>query len=157
MDNTLKKWINRDRIIGILCILAGFSGFLYTILGDFSEGAGIGAHLLPQLSFLVILATGVSLIIDRRESFQPKGDIVSVTSSSVMIFSVIGLVYFLCVLYIGLVVSTFLYSCGMFSLLTVNPRKNWKPIVIPGAIITLFIWIIFTRVLSIVLPNPILF
>jgi len=155
--SSLKNLVTRDHIIGLVFLVLGIAGLLYTVLGEFSEGAGIGAHLLPRLSFLVILATGLSLLIDRGKGYQPKGDLAAVSIRSVLMFTGLGLIYFLFVLKIGLIVSTVLYSCSMFSLLTVKPLKNWKQIIFPSAMVTVVIWFAFTRVLSIVLPNPLLF
>jgi len=148
---------NRDHIIGLVFLILGVAGLLYTIFGEFSEGAGIGAHLLPRLSFLIVLAAGISLLLDKGESYQPQGDLAAVSVQSVLLFIGMGFIYFFLVLRLGLIVSTLLYSLGVFSLLTVDPLKHWKQIVLPGIFITLLIWIAFTRVLSIILPDPLLF
>jgi hypothetical protein len=155
--SSLQNLITRDRIIGLIFLVLGFLGLLYTVFGEFSEGAGIGAHLLPRLSFLIILAAGISLLLDKGESYQPQGDLATVSVQSVLLFVGMGLIYFLLVRRLGLIVSTLLYSLGVFSLLTVDPFKHWKQIVLPGIFITLLVWIAFTRVLSIVLPDPLLF
>jgi hypothetical protein len=147
----------RDHIIGLVFLILGVAGFLYTVFGEFSEGAGLGAHLLPRLSFLIIVAAGISLLLDKGQGFQPRGDLEAVNVPSVLIFIGMGLIYFLLVLRLGLIVSTLLYSWGLFSLLTVEPLKHWKQVVLPGIFITLLIWIMFTRVLSIILPDPLLF
>lgn len=153
----LKDRIHRDSITGLVFLLLGIAGLLYTIFGEFSEGAGIGAHLLPRLSFILILVAGLTLILDRRKGFEPEGDLATVNVLSVLLFTGLGLIYFLLVLKIGLIVSTVLYSSTMFSLLTVKTLKHWKQIIFPSALITVVIWFVFTRVLSIILPDPLFF
>ena len=153
----LRSFISRDRIIGLVLLLLGIAGLLHTIFGEFSEGAGIGAALLPRLAFIIILAAGISFVVDRGKGYQPQGDLLTINVKSVLLFISLGLIYFILVPKIGLIVSTALYSCLMFSLLTVKPLKHWKQIIFPSAIITVLIWFVFTQLLSIVLPKPLLF
>ena len=152
----VNKHLSRDLITGLIIVLLGIIGFLYTLFSEWGGGLK-GAKLLPQICFLVLLLMGISLLAVKGEGEQPKGVLALMNVHSVLLFTGSGTLYFLFVLKIGLIVATVIYTVGIFSLLTVNPLKQWKKIIIPSAVITLITWILFAKIIVIILPNPLLF
>ena len=152
-----RSFFGRERIVGIVFVGLGLGGLLQTIFGAYSAGAGVGAHLLPRIAFLIVLGAGVFLLADPRPGAAPQGQMAAVGITSVLVFTGAGFLHFLAVLRIGLVVSTLLYSLFMFALLTSRPLKNWKQVVVPSIVITALVWGGFTWLLPLVLPRPLLF
>ena len=97
------------------------------------------------------------MLVEKGESDQPSVLLTHVGIRSVLLLTVLGSLYFLLILKIGLIVATVIYTLVIFILLTVNPIKNWKQIIIPSAIVTLIIWVLFKKFIELILPIPLLF
>ena len=156
-NNRQKKHITRDRMTGLILTFLSIIGFFYVLWADWGNGPGLGAKLFPKISYLIILIMGISLIIERGEGEEPEGTVALVSIKSTMIFIGLGTLYFLIVLKIGLIVATAIYSIGIFTLLSINPIKQWRQIIIASGVVTVIVWILFSRFITLVLPTPILF
>jgi len=125
--------------------------------GEWGRNIGLGAKFMPQIYFFIILITGILLLIRKGEGEKPQGILIFVNIRSVLLFTGVGILYFLFILKVGLVISTVIYALSLYSLLTINPLKNWKQIVISSTIVTMIVWVLFDIVIHIVLPIPLLF
>lgn len=112
---------------------------------------------MPQIYFFIILITGILLLSRKGEDEKPQGILIFVNIRSVLLFIGIGILYFLFILKVGLVIFTVIYTLSLYSLLTINPLKNWKQIVISSTIVTIIVWALFDIVINIVLPVSLLF
>lgn len=155
---TIKKYLTYDRISGLFLIILSIIGLLHIVLsGEWGRNIGLGAKFMPQIYFFIILITGILLLIRKGEGEKPQGILIFVNIRSVLLFTGVGILYFLFILKVGLVISTVIYALSLYSLLTINPLKNWKQIVISSTIVTIIVWVLFDIVIHIVLPIPLLF
>ena len=154
----IKKYVTRDHITGLILSILGIAGLLHTIFGrEWSRVAGVGTKLFPQISFSVVLIMGIAMLAEKGKGDQPKGTLSLLGVRSVLLFTLLGILYFLLILKIGLIVATVIYTFTVFSILTVNPLKRWKQIIFPSAIVTLIIWVLFNWLIELILPIPLLF
>jgi len=152
------KNITQDRIVGLVLIILSISGLLYTIFSSsWGSNVGMGAKALPQIYFTLLFLTGISIFLKKRSDEQQNEEINSVIIQSVIIFTFLGVFYFIAILVIGLVIATILYSIIIYCLLTVKPLKNWKIILISVSLGTLIIWGLFSKIIRITLPQPLIF
>ncbi len=155
---TIKKYLTYDRISGLFLIILSIIGLLHIVFsGEWGRNIGLGAKFMPQIYFFIILITGILLLIRKGEGEKPQGILIFVNIRSVLLFTGVGILYFLFILKVGLVISTVIYALSLYSLLTINPLKNWKQIVISSTIVTIIVWALFGIVIHIVLPTPLLF
>lgn len=155
---TIKKYLTYDRISGLFLIILSIIGLLHIgFSGEWGRNIGLGAKFMPQIYFFIILITGILLLIRKGESEKPQGILIFVNIRSVLLFTGVGILYFLFILKVGLVISTVIYALSLYSLLTINPLKNWKQIVISSTIVTIIVWVLFDIIIHIVLPIPLLF
>jgi len=155
---TIKKYLTYDRISGLFLIILSIIGLLHIVFsGEWGRNIGLGAKFMPQIYFFIILITGILLLIRKGEGEKPQGILIFVNIRSVLLFTGVGILYFLFILKVGLVISTVIYTLSLYGLLTINPLKNWKQIVISSTIVTIIVWVLFDIVIHIVLPIPLLF
>jgi len=155
---TIKKYLTYDRISGLFLIILSIIGLLHIVFsGEWGRNIGLGAKFMPQIYFFIILITGILLLIRKGEGEKPQGILIFVNIRSVLLFTGVGILYFLFILKVGLIISTVIYALSLYSLLTINPLKNWKQIVISSTIVTMIVWVLFDIVIHIVLPIPLLF
>jgi len=155
---TIKKYLTYDRISGLFLIILSIIGLLHIVFsGEWGRNIGLGAKFMPQIYFFIILITGILLLIRKGEGEKPQGILIFVNIRSVLLFTGVGILYFLFILKVGLIISTVIYALSLYSLLTINPLKNWKQIVISSTIVTMIVWVLFDIVINIVLPIPLLF
>jgi hypothetical protein len=155
---TIKKYLTYDRISGLFLIILSIIGLLHIVFsGEWGRNIGLGAKFMPQIYFFIILITGILLLIRKGEGEKPQGILIFVNIRSVLLFTGVGILYFLFILKVGLVISTVIYALSLYSLLTINPLKDWKQIVISSTIVTMIVWVLFDIVIHIVLPIPLLF
>lgn len=155
---TIKKYLTYDRISGLFLIILSIIGLLHIVLSrEWGRNIGLGAKFMPLIYFFIILITGILLLIRKGEGEKPQGILIFINIRSVLLFTGVGILYFLFILKVGLVISTVIYALSLYSLLTINPLKNWKQIVISSTIVTVIVWVLFDIVIHIVLPIPLLF
>ena len=155
---TIKKYLTYDRISGLFLIILSIIGLLHIVFSrEWGRNIGLGAKFMPQIYFFIILITGILLLIRKGEGEKPQGILIFVNIRSVLLFTGVGILYFLIILKVGLIISTVIYTLSLYSLLTINPLKNWKQIVISSTIVTIIVWALFGIVIQIVLPIPLLF
>jgi len=155
---TIKKYLTYDRISGLFLIILSIIGLLHIVFSrEWGRNIGLGAKFMPQIYFFIILITGILLLIRKGEGEKPQGILIFINIRSVLLFTGVGILYFLIILKVGLIISTVIYTLSLYSLLTINPLKNWKQIVISSTIVTIIVWALFGIVIHIVLPIPLLF
>lgn len=154
----IKKYLTYDRISGLFLIILSIIGLLHIVFSrEWGRNIGLGAKFMPQIYFFIILITGILLLIRKGEGEKPQGILIFINIRSVLLFTGVGILYFLIILKVGLIISTVIYTLSLYSLLTINPLKNWKQIVISSTIVTIIVWALFGIVIHIVLPIPLLF
>jgi hypothetical protein len=144
-----KLMIKRDNITGIVLFVLGLIGFINTLIGEFSGGEGIGAHFFPQITFvLMMLSSGIMVF---EKSDELKKDYIAVTPLPVGIFLALGALYFVLLLRWGLIVSTLIYLIGSYGLLTPQPHKHIRVVLIPTAIVLVIIYVLFRLIVGLVI------
>lgn len=151
----LKGYYSAERLIGIVFIVLGIIGIYDTLYGDWSSGPGFGTTFFPQLAFALLLVIGVTFQFYFRDNKTKVIDWTDIKTIVLLIGT--GAVYFQLVRVLGLVTSSFLYCSMLIAFLTHEPRKNIKSIVIPGLVGTIIIWLLFTQLVSLILPRALLF
>jgi hypothetical protein len=156
MTKTDGNWLMKgDRPFGVILLLIGIGGILHTIYGDWGLGAGEQAKMFPRAIYISIIALGIGFLVDKASEKEDKLPAVGLVTTA--IFTGVGALFFILVYNLGVAVSIFIYTTAMFALLTVNPLKYWKQIVIPAICITIVLWIVFTRFMPVIVPRPLLF
>ena len=145
----IEPMIKRDNITGIVLFALGFIGFINTVAGEFSGGAGVGAHFFPQMTFILLMLSSGMMVFEKSDAL--KKDYIAVTPLPVGIFLLTGALYFLLLLRLGLSAATLIYLIGLYSLLTPRPLKNYKVVLIPSFIVLAVILVLFTWIVEIVI------
>lgn len=154
----MKAVVSRDTVIALLLVAVGAIGLLDTIFGEWRRGPGGGPKLFPQVCYIIFIASGLMLMIESRlkknldDTLTNQNFIVPAT-----IFFGAGSLYFYLVLHLGLVTTTLLYSAVMFSLLSSDPRKARVYTILASLFVAALIWLLFARIIQLILPNPLLF
>ena len=151
----LRGYYSAERALGIVFILIGIIGLYDTVYGDWRSGPGYGTTFFPQLTFFLLIGIGGAFQFYFRKNKDKVVDWNDVKTIVLLIGT--GALYFILVRRLGLIVSSFLYCTALIALLTSKPGKNVKSIVIPGLIGTVIIWLLFTKLVDLVLPRALLF
>ncbi|MFW5712179.1 MAG: tripartite tricarboxylate transporter TctB family protein [Spirochaetota bacterium] len=151
----LKNYYSVERMIGIIMMLIAIVGLFDTFFGDWSSGPGYGTTFFPQLAFILLFGMGLSFQFYFKENKTKLIDWLDVKTIVLLIGT--GAIYFQLVRTIGLITSSFLYCSFLIAMLTKEPLKNIKSVLIPGLIGTIIIWLLFTQLVSLVLPRTLLF
>jgi hypothetical protein len=151
----LKNYYSVERIIGIIMMLIAIIGLYDTVFGDWSSGPGYGTTFFPQLAFLLLFGMGLSFQFYFKDNKTKLIDWLDVKTILLLIGT--GAIYFKLVRTLGLITSSFLYCSFLIAVLTNKPLKNMKSVLIPGLIGTVIIWLLFTKLVSLVLPRTLLF
>jgi len=151
----LKGYYSAERAIGIVFVFVGIIGLFDTVFGDWKSGPGYGTTFFPQLAFVLLISIGVAFQFYFRENKTKVIDWSDIKTIVLLIGT--GAVYFQMVRRLGLITSSFLYCSTLVFLLTSKQARSFKSIVVPGLIGTLIIWLLFTQLVSLILPRPLLF
>jgi len=152
---SLKGYYSAERAFGIIFILLGIAGLYDTLYGDWSSGPGYGTTFFPQLTFILLILIGLIFQFYFRENKTKIIDWMDLKTIVLLICT--GAVYFQLVRRLGLITSSFLYCTALIAMLTSKPAGNIRKIVIPGLIGTIIIWLLFTKLVVLILPRPLLF
>lgn len=157
MKELVTKWLrSADHVIGLVFVGIGVVGLYDTVFGNWvTAGPGYGATFFPQLSFILLIVVGVLFQVFLNGSITKVVTLGDLKALVVLLGS--GVAYFQLVRTLGLVTSTFLYSCALVGLLSVKPAKHLKAVVGTGLIATTIVWLLFTRLVDLPLPRPLLF
>ena len=150
--------VSRDTIIAVLLIGLGTLGLLDTVFGEWRRGPGGGPKLFAQLCYVIFIGSGAMLLIEGRL----KKDISDVATDQklrmpAVVFFAAGSLYFYLVLNIGLIASTFVYTVTMFTILNPSNSKNLVRTLLISLVVIALIWLLFTQVINLILPDPLLF
>lgn len=151
----LKSYYSVERLIGIIMMLIAIIGLYDTFFGDWSSGPGYGTTFFPQLAFVLLFGMGFSFQFYFKDNKAKVIDWLDIKTILLLIGT--GVIYFQLVRSLGLISSSFLYCSFLIAVLTHKPLKNIKSVLIPGLIGTIIIWLLFTRLVSLVLPRTLLF
>jgi hypothetical protein len=147
--------LNYDLFLSGFITFIGLAGLVYLHFEELSMGAGIGAKLFPQLSLLVMLIFGVLMVVDaldvKHAVAYPEINILSIA-----IFVSLSILYTLFLTRIGIITATFLFLLVSFSILAPKGAASLKSSIIYSAFLTFLIWIIFVRIVGIILPQGLL-
>jgi len=152
---SIKEYYSAERAFGIIFILLGIAGLYDTMYGDWSSGPGYGTTFFPQLTFILLIIIGIVFQFYFRENKTRIIDWMDLKTIVMLICT--GAVYFQLVRRIGLITSSFLYCSALIAMLTSSPARNMKKIVLPGLIGTIIIWLLFTKLVVLILPRALLF
>ncbi|MBA7564425.1 hypothetical protein ES695_19865 [Candidatus Atribacteria bacterium 1244-E10-H5-B2] len=147
--------LNYDLFLSGFITFIGLAGLVYLHFEELSMGAGIGAKLFPQLSLLIMFIFGVLMVVDalgvKHAVAYPEINILSIA-----LFVTLSILYVLFLTRIGIITATFLFLLVSFSILAPEGKASLKSSIIYSAFLTFFIWIIFVRIIGIILPQGLL-
>jgi len=147
--------LNYDLFLSGFITFIGLAGLVYLHFEELSMGAGIGAKLFPQLSLLIMFVFGVSMVVDtlgvKHAVAYPEINILSIA-----LFGTLSILYVLFLTRIGIITATFLFLLVSFSILAPKGVASLKSSIIYSAFLTFLIWIIFVRIVGIILPQGLL-
>lgn len=154
----IHRYITSDRVLALVYVIFGLIGYLDTVYGTWRAGPGFGAKFFPQITFLALLICGIIMMFIGGKDGGKPSEIISLNELKALVILVgMGVLYFIIVRSLGLVVSSLLYFLTVFSIFTVQPLRNYKMILIPALISTAVVWLLFTQLVQLLLPNPLLF
>ena|SRR6056297_3424459 len=151
----LKEYYSVERAIGLIMMLIAVIGLYDTFFGDWRSGPGYGTTFFPQLSFILLFGMGLAFQFNFKDNKTKLIDWLDVKTVLLLIGT--GAIYFQLIRSLGLITSSFLYCSFLVAVLTNKPLKNVKSVLIPGLIGTIIIWLLFTKLVSLVLPRTLLF
>ena len=147
--------LNYDLFLSGFITFIGLAGLVYLHFEELSMGAGIGAKLFPQLSLLIMFIFGVLEAINalgaKHEEVYPE-----ITILSIALFGTLSILYVLFLTRIGIITATFLYLLVSFNILAPKGVASLKSSIIYSAFLTFLIWIMFVRIVDIILPQGLL-
>ncbi len=154
----LYRYITSDRVLAFVFVIFGLMGYFDTVFGEWRAGPGFGAKFFPQITFLALLICGIIMMFIGSKDAGKASEIISLNELKALLILVgMGVLYFIVVRSLGLVVSSLLYFLTVFTIFTVQPLRNYKMILIPAIISTAVVWLLFTQLVQLLLPNPLLF
>lgn len=147
--------LNYDLFLSGFITFIGLAGLVYLHFEELSMGAGIGAKLFPQLSLLIMFIFGVLMVVDAL-NVKHAGAYPEINILSIALFVTLSILYTLFLTRIGIITATFLFLFFSFSILAPKGVASLKSSIIYSVFLTFLIWIIFVRIVGIILPQCLL-
>ena len=150
----MNKFLNRDRIIALVCM--AFSGWIFYESGNFpkSEWDAIGPSLYPRFLAAVIGIASVIMFLTRKSTgdttentvphFIPFFYIVGVSAAYIAVLNILGFI-----------ISTMLFLLAMVLYFEPSEMKvRVRKAVVYSVVFSLFLYFFFGKLLGVLLPNP---
>ncbi len=152
MKETTRKFLrNNDLAEGSLFLIVSVLGIVFSIKSHQAMDMEwkLSPYLFPLVISLILFALSISLLIEgRNKVYSEKKD--DTHWKAIFLYVAICFVYYLVISYIGFVVSTIIFLVVVFRLLGV---KKWWLIALLSVVATLSIYILFARMLHVMLPQ----
>jgi hypothetical protein len=147
--------LNYDLFLSFFITFIGLAGLVYLHFQELSRGAGIGAKIFPQLSLLSMFIFGLLMLV---ETLGVKHAVAypEVNLLSIVLFMTMSILTVLFLTRIGIISASFLFLLVSFSILAPTEGASLKSSIIYSAFLTFLIWVIFVRIMNIILPQCLL-
>jgi len=154
------KPVNKSNFwLGIAMIALSMAGMGHTYLGDWTKKAGEAAKFFPRCIYIGLFIAGAVLAAQEvlhRIPKEPKS-LQDVKWHDPVVYALAGAIFFLTVYYIGPMVGIFLYILGMMLVFAVEPKRDLLKIVLATIGCSVGIYLLFTKVIVLVIPGSLLF
>ena len=154
------KPINKSNFwLGISMIALSLAGMGHTYLGAWTKSAGEAAKFFPRSIYIVLFIAGAVLAVQEllhRIPEEPKS-LQDVKWHDPIVYVLAGALFFLTVYYIGPMVGIFLYIFIMMFVFSLNPKRDLLKIIIATVCCSIGIYLLFTKVIALVVPGSLLF
>lgn len=154
------KPVNKSNFwLGITMIALSLAGMGHTYLGDWSKKAGEAAKFFPRCIYIGLFIAGAALAVQEvlhRIPLEPKS-LQDVKWHDPIIYALAGALFILTVYYIGPMVGIFLYILIMMFVFSLDPKQDWLKIVLATVGCSIGIYLLFTKVIALVIPGSLLF
>ncbi|TSB48457.1 tripartite tricarboxylate transporter TctB family protein [Alkalicoccobacillus porphyridii] len=150
--------VSQERVMGIVVAVLGLLMFLNTLTMSFMMLADDpGPTLLPRVVSIALVLCGVGLIFYKSEGTKRVTFTLTKNSRRMVVSFISLVVYALLFNVVGYIISTFLFLSFLTWYLTHNKSKAtiWKSL-LNGLIVTAVIYIVFSRLLDVILPAGLL-
>lgn len=140
-------------------IALSMAGMGHTYLGDWTKKAGEAAKFFPRCIYIGLFIAGAVLAAQEvlhRIPKEPKS-LQDVKWHDPVVYALAGAIFFLTVYYIGPMVGIFLYILGMMLVFAVEPKRDLLKIVLATIGCSVGIYLLFTKVIVLVIPGSLLF
>ncbi len=153
--------INKANVFSSLGIIVlSILGIIYTFMNSgWSKAANESTRLFPRYTFILLIIVALCQLI--KELFgNAQGETKSgwnVKLWHVVVFLAVGMIAFEISIHIGIAVGIFICLMTLVSLFDDKPKKNFLSNLAFALIVTIALYVVFTKVLPIVTINQILF
>lgn len=152
--------MNKERGVGIAIIIIAIIMLILTSLIEIpglASSGDIGSKFFPSFASIGLLLCGIGIVITGKaepdaEPFFPEGGL----KRAVILIGVL-LVYVLLLQYVGFLISSPILLYAMITLLAGDTKIKPIPKIIFSIVMTVAMYWFFVKLLSILLPNGVLF
>ncbi|MCR5732285.1 MAG: tripartite tricarboxylate transporter TctB family protein [Sphaerochaetaceae bacterium] len=148
----MKKYLkSSDSVEGALFFVISVLGIIFSIKSHSMMDMDwkLSPYLFPLAISIMLFALSISLLIEGRKKEEAKKD-KSVHYRDMLLYILICFIYYLLLPYVGFLVSTVVFLIFTFRLLGL---KKWSMTILLSVVATLFVYILFARLLHVMLPS----
>ncbi|MEA5059074.1 hypothetical protein SDC9_136921 [bioreactor metagenome] len=154
------KPVNKGNFwFGVSMLALSLAGIGHTFWGSWTKNAGEAAKFFPRCIYAGLLIMGAALIVQeltKRIPPEPKA-LKDMKWTYPVVYTMAGILFFLTVYYIGPMVGIFLYLLSMMLAFALEPKRDLTKILIIAACCTAAVYLVFTKLILLVLPGSLLF
>lgn len=156
---TIKPVNKANFWFGISMMALSIAGIGHTFWGSWTKHAGEAAKFFPRCVYVSLFVMGGVLVaqeIARRVAPEPKA-LPEMKWFYPVTYTAAGILFFLTVYYIGPIVGISLYLLGMMIAFSLDPKRDLVKILIATAGCTVGVYLVFTKLILLVIPGSLLF
>ncbi len=147
----------RARVEAIAILGVGIFGMVSTFMMNNAGGSkAMNISVFPRLIYALMIIAGIGMLFSKNRYAPPKEED-NVSFVFLVVAILIVYAYFIAILNIGIICSTFIFLMSLFVVLTKEPKKEIGKLLLAGALGTAIIWAIYVLGANIFLPKPLLF
>lgn len=154
------KPVNKSNFwFGVSMMALSLLGVGHTFWGQWTKHAGEAAKFFPRCVYAVLFIMGAVLAVQElahRAPPEPKA-LPDLKWYDPLVYIGAGLLFFLTVYYIGPIVGISLYLLAMMLVFSVDVKRDLVKILIATVCCTAVIYLVFTKMILLVLPGSLLF
>ncbi|MBQ0071233.1 MAG: tripartite tricarboxylate transporter TctB family protein [Spirochaetales bacterium] len=148
-NNILK---NSDFMEGLVFFIFSIAGILFS-LNEHTKMSiqwKLSPYLFPLFISILLLILSLTLMLTAWKKGVSSSKSSPVDWKKIIIFSVMCVIYYNVIVYLGFMLTTLLFLAGMLVLMG---EKRWWLIILISILTTLVIWGLFAKFLHVLLPS----
>lgn len=154
------KPVNKTNFwFAVAMFVLGVAGMLHTVYGTWTKFAGQAAKFFPRCIYVCLMICALVLIAQELLHKMPKEPkaLPDMRFYYPILFTAAGVAFFLAVYYVGPIVGVFAFLFPMMLAFSPDPKRDLPKTLLIAALSTGAIYLIFTKLIVLLLPGSLLF